>query len=327
MIYLQFVASSVVIVLAAMKLAQYGDAIALRTGLGGVFVGALLMAGATSLPEILTSVSSLALGEPDLAAGNLFGSNMFNMVALAILDLLARNQRVLRKAALKHALSGSLAALMIALALFFLMADLPFQIGWIGADAMVIVVAYVVAVRLIQSQAAVGRIPTHHVPAGTPSLAVGGIGFAAAALVLILATPIMVDASVDIATVTGLGATFVGTTLVALVTSLPELATTLAALRIGAPDMAIANLFGSNMFNMMALGLTDALYLDGRFLGSVDPAMLLIGAIGLVMTCMALVGNVARLERRAWLIEPDAFALLLVYIAGLWLLWSRSVMP
>ena len=85
-----FIASSALLVLAASKLAGFGDAIAVRTGLGRLFVGTLLLAGATSLPELLTSISSLGQGVPDLAAGNLLGSNMFNMLLLAMLDLLAR---------------------------------------------------------------------------------------------------------------------------------------------------------------------------------------------------------------------------------------------
>ena len=79
MVWFQFIISAAIIVLVAIKLAEYGDAIALRTNFGGVFVGTLLLAGATSLPELLTTINSINQGVPDLAAGNLFGSNMFNM--------------------------------------------------------------------------------------------------------------------------------------------------------------------------------------------------------------------------------------------------------
>src|SRR3972149_6447591 len=85
MAWLIFLASSAAIVVAAIKLAQYGDVIAVRTRLGGMFVGALLLAGATSLPELVTAVSSIQQSVPNLAAGNFFGSNMFNMFLLAVL--------------------------------------------------------------------------------------------------------------------------------------------------------------------------------------------------------------------------------------------------
>lgn len=326
MIYIQFIVSSALIVFAAMQLAKYGDVIAIRTGLGGMFVGLLLMAGATSLPEVLTTISAVGQETPNLAAGNLLGSNMFNMFILAILDLAYRKERLLRKAALKHALSGSLAVFIIGLVVFFILADLPLTLGWVGADSLAIMAVYVISMRMIQNNSQ----PVHgtqllEIPPETPSLRRGLIGFGLAAAALIVVTPIMVRSSNEIAEVTGLGTTFVGTTLVALVTSLPELVTTLAALSLGADDMAIGNLFGSNLFNMFAMGLTDLFYLQERFMGVVDPDFLLVGMLGLLMTSMGLIGNLARLERRVLFIELDALALILVYFAGMYLLYLRGV--
>ncbi len=91
--------------------------------------------------------------------------------------------------------------------------------------------------------------------------------------------------------------------------------------------MAIGNLFGSNLFNMFALGLTDIFYLQGRFLGVIDPAFLLVGMLGLLMTGLGFIGNLARLERRVLFVELDALALMVMYFAGLWLLYSRGVTP
>ena len=102
------------------------------------------------------------------------------------------------------------------------------------------------------------------------------------------------------------------------------LVTTLAAIKIGAEDMAIGNLFGSNLFNMFAIGLTDLFYTQGRFLAVIDPSFLLVGVVGLLMTGMGLIGNLAKLERKIWFIEVDAFALILVYLASLWLLYAHS---
>jgi cation:H+ antiporter len=327
MVWLQFVLASVLIVVAAMQLAKYGDVIAVRTRLSGMFIGVLLLAGATSLPELLTTISSIFQGVPNLAAGNLLGSNMFNMFVLAILDLIHRNQRLLRKAALKHALSGSLAVFMIGLVVFFMMADLQATILWVGVDSMVVIGVYVIAVRLLQSNplAPVRPAVEAEIPAGTPGLRTGLIGFGLAAAALVVITPYLVSSSAEIAEITGLGATFVGTTLVALVTSLPEMVTTLAALRIGADDMAIGNLFGSNLFNMFALGLADFFYLDGRFLGVIDPAFMLVGMLGLLMTGMGLIGNLSRLERRVLFVEVDALLLIVVYFFGMFLLYSRGI--
>lgn len=227
---------------------------------------------------------------------------------------------------MKHALSGSLAVFMIGLVVFFIMADIQVSVGWVGVDSLIIIAAYVIAIRLIQTNMTVATSSTPvEIPEGIPSLRKGVIGFSIAALALILITPLMVRSSIGIAEVTGLGTTFVGTTLVALVTSLPELVTTVAALRLGADDMAIGNLFGSNLFNMFALALTDFFYLQGSFFSVIDPAFLLVGMLGLLMTSMGLIGNLARLERRIWIIELDAAALMVTYFAGLYLLYIRGI--
>lgn len=328
MVWVQFLLSSALIVFAAMQLAKYGDVIALRTKLGGMFVGVLLIAGATSLPEVLTTINALRQNIPDLAAGNLLGSNLFNMFLLAVLDLAHYKRRLLRRAALKHALSGSLTMFLIALVIFFILADLPIKIGWVGVDSVVVMLAYFFAIRLIQANTSHGSDnPAAALPPGLPSLRHGLVGFLLASVGLVIVTPWMVSSSAQIAEITGLGATFVGSTLVAVVTSLPELVTTFAAARIGADDMAIENLFGSNMFNMFALGLTDLFFLRGRYLSVIDPAFLIVAVLGLLMTGLGLIGNLARLERRVFIIELDALLLILTYFGGLWLLYSRGISP
>ena len=327
MVWLIFAGSAAVIVLAATQLAKYGDAIAVRTRLGGMFVGTLLLAGATSLPELLTTISSLSQGVPNLAAGNLLGSNMFNMFVLALLDMLFRQARILRRVAMHHALTASLATLLIGMAAFFILADVDLLIGWVGLDSLLLLVTYVVGVRLIRS----GNPATDSETApeaeleGVPSLRGALIGFGLAAGVLVVATPWLVRSSKEIAELTGLGVGFVGTTLVAMVTSLPELVTTIAAVRIGAFDLAVGNLFGSNAFNMVALGLTDFFYLPGRFLGVIDPAFALVALLGLILTCLGLIGNLARVERRLLFMEIDALIILLVYLGGMWFLYARGV--
>lgn len=325
MVWIAFILTSIAIVFAAYQLAKYGDVIAVRTRLGGMFIGLLLLAGATSLPELLTSISSLQQNSPNLAAGNLMGSNGFNMLLLAVVDMANRNKRILRNAQLKHALSGSLTIFMIGLVVFFMLANIPFQVGWVGVDSLFIIAAYIVAVRLIRGNEtkASHEEPVEDIPEGTPSLRTGLIGFGLAALLLVIITPIMVRNANEIAELTGLGTTFIGTTLVALVTSLPELVTTFAAIKLGASDMAIGNLFGSNMFNMFAVGLTDLFFTNGRFLAAIDPSFLLIGMVGLIMTGIGLIGNLANIEKRFLNFEIDSMLMVVVYFSSLWMLYAR----
>jgi cation:H+ antiporter len=332
--WLIFIGSSVLLVFAATKLAQYGDAIAARTGLGRLFVGTLLLAGATSLPELLTTINSFGQGVPDLAAGNLLGSNMFNMLLLAVLDLLGRQARILRRVAMKHALTASLASLLTAMVAFFILADIDIAIGHVGVDSLLLIAVYLVGVRLIRS----GSPGANNVESsrsaeesaeltGVPRLGVALLGFGGATLILVLVSPWLVSSSKQIAELTGLGTGFVGTALVAVVTSLPEVATSVVAVRLGAYDLAIGNLFGSNAFNMMALGVSDFFYLPGPFLGIVAPGFVLVALLGLMLTGLGLIGNLARVERRLLLVEADALTIMILYGAGLAFLYMRGIGP
>jgi cation:H+ antiporter len=326
MVWVTFLASSIILVLAAIKLAQYGDVIAVRTRLGGMFIGVLLLAGATSLPELLTMINSFDQQAPNLAAGSAFGSTMFNMLLLAILDLVYQQARILRRVAMTHALTASLASAMIGLSIFFMLGDIDFKVGWLGIDSLVLILVYIGGIRLIQSNG--------HASSSAVDLPAGGtvmplwralLGFALATGILVLTSPWLVRSSNEIAEITGLGAGFIGTSLLAAVTSLPETVAVVAAARIGAYDLAVGNLFGSNVFNMFALGLADLFYTPGRFLGAIDPTFALVALLGLLLTNLALIGNIARVERRLAFVEADALLILLLYFGGMFFLYVRGI--
>jgi cation:H+ antiporter len=326
MTWIIFVASSAGLVLAAVKLAQYGDVIAVRTRLGGMFIGVLLLAGATSLPEMLTMINSFRVGLPGLAAGNMFGSNMFNMLLLAVLDLLNQHARILRRVAMTHALTAALASAMIGLSIFFILGDIHLTIGWVGLDSLTLILVYIGGIRLIQLNGQASST-TVDVPQEETIMPFWRaiLGFVVATGALVLITPYLVRSSNEIAEITGLGAGFVGTTFLAAVTSLPETVAVVAAARIGAYDMAVGNLFGSNVFNMLALGVADVFYTPGRFLGAIDPSFALVAMLGLLLTNLALIGNIARVERRLIFVEIDALLILLLYFGGMGFLYLRGI--
>ena len=333
MVWLEFLISAGIITFTSIQLARYTSVIGQRTKLGSMFAGTMLLATVTSIPEILTIIFAVRNNVPDLAAGNLFGSNMFNIMLLAVLDLVHHNRRMTRKNAEHHALTGSLAILMIALAVFFIVAQIPYELSLgkfkVGFDGLTLLIVYFLLISLLrkQSRKSISHQVHQEVPEGTPSLRVALAWFVGAALTLVFVTPWLVDASSRIAEITGLGNSFIGSTLVAVVTSLPELVSTISAGRAGADDLVIGNLFGSNMFNMALIGLAGILYQNGRFLSVIDQSFLLIAAMGMVMNVFALIATLARLERKIWFIELDALLLILMYIAGLALLYSRGISP
>ncbi len=323
MVWVQFLISAAVIVIAGVKLAEYGDVIAYRTRLGGMFIGTLLIAAATSLPELLTMINAILQGHANLTAGDLFGSSMFNMFLLGLLGLVFFRVRVLRRVAMRHALTASLAVLLTGMAVLFILGGVNLRIGWLGVDSLLIMAAYIGGLWLIRTNSGGSTDTSEEELTELPTLRHAAIGFALAALVLVLVTPWMVRSSSQIAELTGLGSGFIGLLMVATVTSLPELVATFAAARIGAYDMAVGNLFGSNVFNMFALSLADLIYVQGRFLGAINPAFALAGMLALLLTTLGLVGNLAQVQRRIWIVEFDAALILLVYLGGIWLLYTR----
>lgn len=324
-----FIVSSAIVVIAASKLAEYGDVIAVRTRLGGLVVGTILLAGATSLPELIASISAFQLDAPDLAAGSFFGSNMVNMFLLALIDLFHFNVPVLRTQAITQTLTAALAAILMIVAIIFVLADLSITLGWIGIGSLLLIALYFGGLWLVQQEGklatGVSPIPETVPAEGFPTLRHGITGFVVATLVLSLAVPQLVSASTDIAALTGLGEGFVGTVLLSIVTSLPELLAAVTAVRMGAIELAVGNIFGSNVFNMLALGISDFFYVDGSFLDAISNDFALVGMLGLLLTMMALLGNIARIERRILFVELDAIAIIVAYLLGLYLLFVQGI--
>ncbi len=326
MVWLQFLLSSAIVVAAAVKLAEYGDVIAVRTKLGGLFVGTIFLAGATSLPELIASVSSFQLGVPNLAAGNFFGSNMINIVLLAIVDLFFYQVPLLRRVAINHALTSALATVLMLVAVISLFADIDLTVGWVGVDSLAIIGLYFAGMWLLQRENSATPAPPSVQPGERfPTLRRGVVGFLAAAAALVVVVPQLVAASTEIAAITGLGTGFVGTALLSLVTSLPELIAVIAAVRLNALDMAVGNLLGSSVFNMLGLATADFFLTSGRFLGAIDTNFVLVGLLAMLLTNMALVGILARVERRIGFIELDSLAILVVYVLGMYLLYTLGI--
>ncbi len=251
---------------------------------------------------------------------------MFNMFLLAFVDLLAGQVRVLRRVAMRHAFTASMAVMLTLVALFSMVTGIDVHIGWVSLDSLLIIAIYIIAVRMLQSNASgAAAAVTEEEMSQVPSLRRALIGFALACGALVVAMPWMVRSSAQIAEITGLTTGFIGTTLVSVTTSLPEITALIVAVRLGAYDLAVGNLFGSNMFNVFALGLADVFYTQGRFLQAVDPAFAVIGLLGCILTCLGLIGNITTFKRRLYFIEIDSMIMILIYVIGLWLLYSRGI--
>ena len=328
-----FLLSAAVIVYAGTKLSRYGDEIAKLTGLGGLWIGVVVMAGATSLPEIFTTVSAGWMNTPDLAAGNLFGAGMSNMLTLGLIDLLHRQKRVWQQAALGHTLTAALAMALTGLAAFFVLLNVNVTHVGVGLGSLTLFLLYVLGMRLVFRQEDMERrqreqdvlveqtLVKQDAVSRRGEMRRAVIGFSLSALALLAAAPLLAWSAERIAEETGTSATFIGTSLVAITTSLPELVVAIAAVRLGAFDLAVGNLFGSNAFNMAAFLFADLAYRDGGLLDSVSSAHALTALWSILMMNIGLMGIIYRAEKRFMLLEPDGLLMVASYVLGLWLLF------
>lgn len=331
--WLIFLCAAAIIVLTGSRLSRYGDQIAEFTGLGRLWIGVVLMSTATSLPEVFTTVSASWLNAPDLAAGDLFGAGMSNMLTLGLIDLMHRQKRVWHEAALGHALTAALAMVLTAFAAFFVLLHVNVSHVGVGLGSLTLFLLYVLGMRLVFRQEDMERRQREQVVLiegnnasqtrvhRRTELRRAIIGFTLCALALLVAAPFLAWSADRIAEETGVGATFIGTSLVAITTSLPELVTAVAAVRLGAFDLAVGNLFGSNAFNMAAFLFADLAYREGDLLSSLNSVHALTALWSILMMNIGVMGIIYRAEKRFILIEPDSLLMIVSYILGLWLLF------
>jgi cation:H+ antiporter len=323
-----FLVAASAVVLAGTLLARAADAIAHHTGIGRLWVGSVLLAAATSLPELMIDVSAVRLGAPDLAVGDLFGSSLANMLILAGLDLAFPRKRVLAQATLDHALAACLAISLNAAAALLILVRFDASAGGISAGSVLLAVAYLAGTRAVYRQVRRGGVAESAVPATTGRTALSLRGavarFAVGALVVLVAAPVLAAAARELAALTGLGQTFLGTWLVGLTTSLPELVSSLAAIRLGAFDLAVGNLFGSNAFNMLIFPVLDLAEPRGSIFAVVDPGHVVSGISAVVLMSLGLAAIVYRAERRFAMLEPSSLLMLLAYALALAALYGTA---
>jgi cation:H+ antiporter len=330
--WLQFLLCVVLIGVAGTYLSRYGDVIAEKTGLGGTWIGLILLATVTSLPELITGVSSVTLaGTPNIAVGDVLGSCVFNLLILVILDFLQREESVYSRASQGHILSAGFGLILISIVAFNLQlavnGGVP-RFGHVGIYTPVILLLYAVAMRTVFFYERNHREAFHEERAeryADVTLRQAGQRYAMAAGVVVAAGIWLPFVGEQLARLMGWHQTFVGTLFVAAATSVPEVVVTIAAVRIGALDLAISNLLGSNVFNIAILAVDDLLFLNGPLLSNVSPMHTVSALSAMMMTGIVIVGLFYRPRKRfirgvGW----AALFLLVIYLLNTSILYLRG---
>jgi cation:H+ antiporter len=328
LLWLGFLVCTSLIFYSGSRLSKYGDIIAEKTGLGRAWIGVVLMASVTSLPELVTGISSVTYaGVPDIAVGDVLGSCVFNMLIIAILDGVYRIMPIFAKAHQGNILSAGFGILLLSMvATVLFLGNRLMPLGWIGPYSLLFIVIYFIAMRLVFSyekrqisafvkgkaiELRYKEIPTKKAI----------VNYCINAIIVIIAATFLPAIGKGIAETTGLGQTFVGNIFIAISTSLPEVVVSISAVKMDAIDLAIGNLFGSNIFNILVLAIDDIFFIKGPILSFTNQNHIISALSAILMTTIAIIGLTYRAEKKKLFLAWDSIGMILVYVVNLMLLY------
>lgn len=317
--WLKFAFCIILIGFAGPALIRNGDIIARITGLSRSWIGLVLLATATSLPELFTGISAVTAADtPNIAVGDALGSCVFNLLMLVLLDELTRDEPMYRRIDQGHILTAGFGVILIGSVGAFLLLGhngASFQLLHVSGYTPFIIVIYLVAMRATFVYEHRAKQPDASKAETNITLRVAAVRYAGAAGVIVVAGAWLPFVGQELAEVTGWKTTFVGTLLIAGATSVPELVVTVSALRLGAVDMAIGNLLGSNLFDILILAADDIAYTKGPLLGAVSSAHAITAFAAVIMSGIFIVAMLYKPETRVrGVIGWVSLALLLVYL-------------
>lgn len=331
MVWFELLICIAAIVLAGTQLSKYGDEIAELTGLGRSWIGLILLATVTSLPELISGVSAVTINNfPDMAVGGVLGSCLFNLVILAGLDIAAGKTPLSQKIHHSHIISAGFGIVLLG---FVCVAKVfgttsPFLLGWIDPFSFVYLAVYAMAMRTIfrfETKRRQQEVVESTVEAvRTRDLMKPLLLFLVFAGVIVGAALYLPDVADRVGKITGLSNTFIGSSLVAITTSLPELVVSLSAARIGAYDMAVGNVLGSNLFNVAILAVEDCFYTAGPLLAHASTQHLMTALVAIIITAIATIGVTFRAEKKLLAMTWDSIAIVICYVMASYWLFAHS---
>jgi len=318
--WLKFALCVLLIGLAGPVLTKYGDVIARLTGLSRSWIGLVLVSIATSMPELITGMSSVIVANaPNIAVGDALGSCVFNLMMLVLLDELSREEPMYRRIDQGHILTAGFGVILLGSAGAFILLShnaLSFRILHISGYTPLVIVIYLIAMRAAFVYERRKSPPPEILKAeGEITLPAALLGYAGAAGVVIAAGTWLPFIGQELSEVMGWKTTFVGTLFIAAATSVPELVVTISALRLNVVDMAIGNLLGSNLFGVLILAIDDIAYTKGPLLRAVSPANAVTALAAVIMSGIFIVAMLYKPETRVrGTIGWVSLALLIVYL-------------
>lgn len=326
---LGFIFCAIIIFLAGKRLSYYGDLLAELTGMGKAWIGLILMSTVTSLPELMVGISSSAIIQnADLAVGDILGSCAFNLCLLSVMDMFTpKNRPLFSSISQSHILATAFGIILIGLVGLglFLEKDIVLTPS-IGLTSIAFALIYFISIKTIYNyQKSHPQVELPSEPINTQlTLKHVTVRYALFALIIVITALALPYFAEHIAEQTGLGKSFVGTLFLAISTSLPEIAVSLAAVRMGSPDMAAGNLLGSNIFNVFILFLDDIFYIKGHLLKDASDSNLITVFFVILMATTAIIGFIYPSKEKKLILDWDTLIIFIFYLFNILLLYKLT---
>lgn len=308
------------------KLTLIADQISDQYRISRTTVGLLFLALATSLPELATTLTAAVQSYQFMVLNNLFGGIVLQTAILAIADGFTKGVLSSYPRKADHAREAVLLIGLLSVVLIATLLEETVVIWHIGIGSVIVMFAYVGVIWLLRTLAGTKNwVPvdlpdtkgkeikkrTSSTDLSSKEQLAKRAGFYC--LVILIVGIALVICAATIAAQSGLGESFVGVTLLAAATSLPELTTTITAVRMGAYTLAISNIFGSNLIMLALILPADILYLKGPILRFNDVSVQLAIVAGIVVTTVYITGLLIRKKPRIWNFGIDSVIVIAIY--------------
>ncbi len=290
MVYLSYIVLAILVIILSVRLSFYVDELDKKTNLSGAFIGGIMLAAVTSLPELFTSLTAvLSLDKPELVQGNVLGSNIFNLCVIGglVLCSVSGYQRSKVANAHKHTLIYSF--MMYILAFFAMVNPMSISFGFININIMTVAILMVYIFNVINLR---NDEQSSDDEEAKTTLSVRQIllRFALYSIALVSVSILLTNVTDQLAEKLQLGTTVAGAIFLGVATSLPELSASISLIRMGNYNASFGNVIGSNLFNFTILCFGDIIYTKGSIFMDTSEVMnlLIFGIISTIFVMMLL---------------------------------------
>jgi cation:H+ antiporter len=338
LLWAHFLISAAFVIAAGTVIGRISGELGDRLGLGRAWAGAVLLSFATTLPELISTLTVTIRGNGAMAVGGILGSVLFNLFIIVIVDLADRDP-IYHRLSLNHVFTGVLGTILLAIVIMGLSFGalspkgmaVPWRIGSIGLPALAIIGFYCAGQAMLFGLAKSSRDDSSmKVATRFDKLSLGKLIaiYAGVAAVIIAAAYNLGVSAENLAESYSLGATFAGATLLGIVTSLPEVTNAVTCARSKDFDLAIGNIFGANAFVIVVLAVADFFAVQGSLFVSDSSAgtvsTIAMAALAIVMQGVALGALSSHSMHRVWRLGTASVALAALYFLSLYLSYRFS---